>query len=122
MMTSWHGPLWKHGPSKRRRVMELVAKKCDGKVFEAEKQTTAAGDWYHKNCFRCVECNKSLDSLTNNDGSDGGLYCKKCYMVKYGPQTRSSDVDHKLIDLSNIKSDDAQKNCPRCSGAVFDNE
>jgi hypothetical protein len=97
-------------------------KKCEGKVFEAEKLTTASGDWYHKNCFRCVECNRLLDSLTNNDGADGGLYCKKCYCVKYGPQTRSSDVDHKLIDLSTIKVEDPLKNCPRCGGAVFDNE
>lgn len=97
-------------------------KKCEGKVFEAEKLTTASGDWYHKNCFRCVECNRLLDSLTNNDGADGGLYCKKCYCVKYGPQTRSSDVDHKLIDLSTIKVEDPMKNCPRCGGAVFDNE
>jgi len=72
--------------------------------------------------FRCVECNRQLDSLTNNDGADGGLYCKKCYCVKYGPQTRSSDVDHKLIDLSTIKVEDPLKNCPRCGGAVFDNE
>ena len=71
------------------------------------------GNWYHKNCFRCHECNRMLDSLTNNDGPDGELYCKKCYKDKYGPQTRSSDIDHKLIDLSNIKSEDASKNCPR---------
>jgi cysteine/glycine-rich protein len=96
--------------------------KCDGKVYEAEKMVTASGTWYHKNCFRCIECTRLLDSLTNNDGADGGYYCKKCYRVKYGHQTRSSDVDHKLIDLSNIKAEDPLKNCPRCSGAVFDNE
>jgi len=99
-----------------------VCKKCEGKVYEAEKLTTASGNWYHKNCFRCVECNRLLDSLTNNDGADGELYCKKCYKEKYGPQTRSSDIDHKLIDLSNIKLEDPAKNCPRCTGAVFDNE
>ncbi len=43
--------------------------KCDGRVFEAEKMVTAAGHWYHKNCFRCVECERLLDSLTSNDGS-----------------------------------------------------
>merc|ERR1739846_216271 len=53
-----------------------------------------------------------------------GDCCKKCYCVKYGPQSRSSDVDHKLIDLSTIKIEEGQpgKNCPRCGGAVFDNE
>ena len=34
------------------------------------------GSWYHKNCFRCVDCSRLLDSLTNNDGPDGQLYCK----------------------------------------------
>ena len=45
------------------------------------------GDWYHRNCFRCEDCNRLLDSLTNNDCL-GKLYCKKCYNKKYGPQTR----------------------------------
>lgn len=71
------------------------------------------GAWYHRNCFRCCECSRLLDSLTSNDGSDGGLYCKNCYSVKYGPQTRSSDVDHKLIDTTIIKSEDPKRNCPR---------
>merc|ERR1719384_1293044 len=93
--------------------------KCDGKVFEAEKMVTASGSWYHKNCFRCVDCSRLLDSLTNNDGPDGQLYCKGCYNLKFGPQVRSSDVDHKIIDTGLIKAEDPKKNCPRCGGAVF---
>jgi len=96
--------------------------KCDGRVFEAEKMVTASGSWYHRNCFRCVECTRMLDSLTNNDGPDGSLYCKNCYAVKFGPQIRSSDVEHKIIDTSIIKSEDPEKNCPRCGGAVFSAE
>ena len=53
--------------------------KCGGKVFEAEKMVTANGKWFHRNCFRCVTCNNMLDSLNNNDGPDGSLYCKMCY-------------------------------------------
>ena len=79
------------------------------------------GSWYHKNCFRCVDCTRMLDSLSNNDGLDG-LYCKGCYNVKFGPQVRSTDVEHKIIDTSSIKSEDPKKNCPRCSGAVFSAE
>ena len=56
--------------------------KCGGKVFEAEKMVTANGKWFHRNCFRCVTCNNMLDSLNNNDGPDGNLYCKMCY--RYG--------------------------------------
>ena len=77
------------------------------------------GSWYHKNCFRCVDCSRLLDSLTNNDGPDGQLYCNKCYAGKFGPQIRSTDVDHKISDTSLIKSEDPTKNCPRCGGAVF---
>ena len=66
-----------------------------------------------------MDCSRLLDSLTNNDGPDGQLYCNKCYAGKFGPQIRSSDVDHKIIDTSLIKSDDPTKNCPRCGGAVF---
>ena len=31
---------------------------------------------------------------------------------------RSSDIDHKMLDLSVIKSSDDKKNCPRCGGQV----
>merc|ERR1719429_781636 len=51
--------------------------KCDGRVFEAEKMVTASGAWYHRNCFRCEDCNRLLDSLTNNDSPDGKLYCNR---------------------------------------------
>ena len=57
--------------------------------------------------------------MTNTDGPDGQLYCLKCYAGKYGPQIRSADVDHKIIDTTLIKSEDPKQNCPRCGGAVF---
>ena len=96
--------------------------KCSGKVFEAEKMVTANGKWYHKNCFRCAQCLTLLDSLNNNDGPDGALYCKMCYREKYGPQNRPSDIDLKARNTGSIKSEDPKKNCPRCGGGVFENE
>merc|ERR1719244_1164533 len=96
--------------------------KCEGRVYEAEKMVTANGKWYHKNCFRCVECMAMLDSLKNNDGPDGSPYCKMCYAKKYGPQNRPSDVDLKARNTSLIKAEDPKKNCPRCGGGVFSNE
>ncbi len=47
---------------------------------------------------------------------DGRLYCKQCYNRLYGPQTRSSDIDHKLINTALIKSEDEKNNCPRLRG------
>jgi len=96
--------------------------KCGGRVFEAEKMVTASGKWYHKNCFKCFECSTMLDSLKNNDGPDGNIYCKMCYTKKYGPQNRPTDIDLKARNTSVIKSSDEKKNCPRCGGAVFNNE
>jgi len=96
--------------------------KCEGRVYEAEKMVTANGKWYHKNCFRCSECRIQLDSLNNNDGPDGCLYCKMCYATKYGPQNRPSDVDLKARNTGLIKAIDPKKNCPRCGGGVFSNE
>ena len=34
------------------------------------------------------------------------LYWKGCYNLKFGPQVRSSDVDHKIIDTGLIKAED----------------
>eukprot|EP00091_Calanus_sinicus_P000418 TRINITY_DN10347_c0_g1_i1.p1 TRINITY_DN10347_c0_g1~~TRINITY_DN10347_c0_g1_i1.p1 ORF type:complete len:171 (+),score=23.08 TRINITY_DN10347_c0_g1_i1:161-673(+) len=83
---------------------------------------TANGKWYHKNCFRCVQCLYMVDSLNNNDGPDGCLYCKMCYKEKYGPQNRPSDIDLKARNTGSLKSEDPSKNCPRCGGGVFANE
>ena len=33
-------------------------------------------------------------------------YWKGCYNLKFGPQVRSSDVDHKIIDTGLIKAED----------------
>ena len=96
--------------------------KCEGRVFEAEKMVTAGGKWYHKNCFRCTECLAMLDSLKNNDGPDGRIYCRMCYNKNYGPQIRPSDVDLKARNTGLIKSADEKKNCPRCGGGVFSAE
>ena len=96
--------------------------KCEGKVYEAEKMVTANGKWYHKNCFRCATCGNQLDSLNNNDGPDGAIYCKMCYKDKYGPQNRPSDIDLKARNTASIKNEDPKRNCPRCGGGVFANE
>lgn len=73
-------------------------------------------------CFWCINCFIQLDSLNNNDGPDGGLYCKMCYKDKFGPQNRPSDIDLKARNTSLIKNEDPKKNCPRCTGEVFSNE
>lgn len=40
---------------------------------------------WHRRCFHCGECGRSLDSTNLNDGPDGDIYCRGCYGRKYGP-------------------------------------
>ena len=63
------------------------APKCPvcGKSVYAAEQMLAAGGTYHKQCFKCTECNKWLDSSTCCD-SGGTLFCKACYAKAKGPK------------------------------------
>ncbi|VDD78420.1 unnamed protein product [Mesocestoides corti] len=40
---------------------------------------------FHKRCFRCKTCGKSLDS-TNIATKDDEIYCKTCYGKQFGPK------------------------------------
>ncbi|XP_076003094.1 cysteine and glycine-rich protein 3 [Genypterus blacodes] len=58
--------------------------RCSKAVYAAEKVMGAGKPW-HKTCFRCAFCGKSLDSKTVTD-KDGELYCKVCYAKNFGPK------------------------------------
>ncbi|XP_049451480.1 cysteine and glycine-rich protein 3 [Epinephelus fuscoguttatus] len=58
--------------------------RCSKAVYAAEKVMGAGKPW-HKTCFRCVMCGKSLESTTVTD-KDGELYCKVCYAKNFGPK------------------------------------
>uniref|UniRef100_A0A8C5S0G6 Cysteine and glycine-rich protein 1 n=1 Tax=Laticauda laticaudata TaxID=8630 RepID=A0A8C5S0G6_LATLA len=53
--------------------------RCGDSVYAAEKVIGAGKPW-HKNCFRCAKCGKSLESTTLTE-KDGEIYCKG--KVKY---------------------------------------
>ncbi|XP_041472445.1 cysteine and glycine-rich protein 1-like [Lytechinus variegatus] len=57
--------------------------RCGKSVYTAE-EILAAGQSWHKSCFSCESCKKSLDSNTVSD-KDGKIYCKACYGSLYGP-------------------------------------
>lgn len=40
---------------------------------------------WHRKCFKCKDCNKTLDSIIACDGPDHDVYCKTCYGKKWGP-------------------------------------
>ncbi|XP_076316692.1 cysteine and glycine-rich protein 1-like isoform X1 [Tachypleus tridentatus] len=58
--------------------------KCGKSVYAAEEML-AAGQKWHKTCFKCGLCQKRLDS-TNAAEHGGELYCKQCYGRKFGPK------------------------------------
>ncbi|KAG5848879.1 cysteine and glycine-rich protein 3-like [Anguilla rostrata] len=60
--------------------------RCSKAVYAAEK-IIGAGKTWHKMCFRCALCGKSLESTTVTD-KDGEIYCKVCYAKNFGPKGR----------------------------------
>ncbi|CAN0395823.1 cysteine and glycine-rich protein 2-like [Lethenteron reissneri] len=58
--------------------------RCSQSVYAAEKVMGAGKPW-HRSCFRCKQCGKSLESTTLND-NDGEIYCKACYAKNFGPK------------------------------------
>ncbi|XP_041074585.1 cysteine and glycine-rich protein 3-like [Polyodon spathula] len=58
--------------------------RCSRSVYAAERMMGGGKPW-HKTCFRCALCGKSLESTTVTD-KDGEIYCKVCYAKNYGPK------------------------------------
>ncbi|KAG9352108.1 hypothetical protein JZ751_020521 [Albula glossodonta] len=58
--------------------------RCSKAVYAAEKVMGAGKPW-HKTCFRCALCGKSLESTTVTD-KEGEIYCKVCYAKNFGPK------------------------------------
>uniref|UniRef100_A0A0N5B4U0 LIM zinc-binding domain-containing protein n=1 Tax=Strongyloides papillosus TaxID=174720 RepID=A0A0N5B4U0_STREA len=59
-------------------------KRCNKIVYEAEKVSTAGAVW-HKSCFRCFTCLKSLQ-LGQISERCNEIYCNSCYAKDYGPK------------------------------------
>lgn len=59
--------------------------RCGGYVYAAE-QMLARGRQWHKECFKCANCSKRLDSVNCCEGPDKDIYCKVCYGKKFGPK------------------------------------
>nr|XP_022920165.1 muscle LIM protein Mlp84B-like isoform X1 [Onthophagus taurus] len=112
--------------------------RCGGYVYAAE-QMLARGRGWHRRCFMCFNCNKTLDSISHCDGPDREVYCRACYAQRFGPRgighaggtflglmcdvldlEWQSDQAPKttVIDTSVIKAPQGQ-GCPRCGGVVF---
>uniref|UniRef100_A0AC35U727 LIM zinc-binding domain-containing protein n=1 Tax=Rhabditophanes sp. KR3021 TaxID=114890 RepID=A0AC35U727_9BILA len=73
-------------------------KRCQQKVYEAEKVSTAGSCW-HKRCFRCNSCEKSLQmgqlSERNNE-----IFCNPCYARDFGPKGYGHGVGAGILTLT----------------------
>ncbi|KAJ3085429.1 hypothetical protein HK102_014179, partial [Quaeritorhiza haematococci] len=59
--------------------------RCNKAVYFAEQVTGPGSTKYHKACFKCSDCGKSLDS-SNVADKDGVVYCRPCHAKKFGPK------------------------------------
>ncbi|KAL2309667.1 hypothetical protein Nmel_005884 [Mimus melanotis] len=71
-----HRPTTNPNPSKFAQKFGGTEKcsRCGDSVYAAEKVIGAGKPW-HKNCFRCAKCGKSLESTTLTE-KEGEIYCK----------------------------------------------
>ncbi|KAG0252919.1 hypothetical protein BG011_006687 [Mortierella polycephala] len=58
--------------------------RCSKAVYSAEQIIGPNGGAWHKSCFTCRECNRSLDSATLAE-HEGEAYCKPCHKKMWGP-------------------------------------
>merc|ERR1711874_909252 len=64
-------------------------KMCGKQVYQMEKIVAEKASW-HKNCFRCKECNKNL-SLETYQSHEGNLYCKPHFKELFQPKAVVED-------------------------------
>ncbi|XP_076066324.1 uncharacterized protein LOC143039888 [Oratosquilla oratoria] len=62
---------------------------CGKQVFQMEKIVAEKATW-HKNCFRCKECNKNL-TLETYQSHEGTLYCKPHFKELFRPKAVVED-------------------------------
>jgi len=110
--------------------------RCGCFVYHAD-QILSKGRIWHKQCFKCRTCHRSLDSRTACDGPDNEVYCNVCYRKGFGlkgygfgqggPALLSGDITDgqdqqaagiRFIDVSIIRAEGGP-GCPRCGGKVF---
>lgn len=111
--------------------------RCGKTVYFAE-QVFGCGKKWHKQCFKCVACSKTVNSSTMRD-KDGELYCASCHTRLFGPKGYGYGVGSGVLSTDTGKAGETVstapktapinsgllgqgKLCPRCSQVVYDAE
>merc|ERR1711874_644054 len=72
-------------------------------VYQMEKIVAEKASW-HKNCFRCKECNKNL-TLETYQSHEGNLYCKPHFKELFQPKAVVEDENVARQERSTDKPD-----------------
>ena len=81
-----------------------ICKICGKEPYVVEK-LVAEKSWWHKNCFRCSECNKTLN-LDTYASHQGVIYCKAHHRELFMPKAATKDsVDEIIRKKKNIDFD-----------------
>lgn len=101
--------------------MDTTSPKCPvcGKSVYFNERVVALGKDYHKACFKCNDCGKSL---TAGDWTEKGdqAFCKVCYGKNFST-TAMKPTEPSSAPSSSSASSGSPK-CPICGKAVFFNE
>merc|ERR1719228_890055 len=92
----------KPGPKPPAIEVNKICKICGKEPYVVEK-LVAEKSWWHKNCFRCKECNKTLN-LDTYASHQGVIYCKPHHKDLFKPKAVTKDsveeIMKKNIDFS----------------------
>jgi hypothetical protein len=79
-----------------------ICKICGKEPYLVER-IVAEKSWWHKNCFRCKQCNKSL-SLDSYMSHEGIIYCKPHHRELFQPKVVVNDILDDKKDGKNKKT------------------
>merc|ERR1719228_1039743 len=92
----------KPGPKPPVVEVNKICKICGKEPYLVEK-LVAEKSWWHKNCFRCAQCNKIL-TLDTYASHQGVIYCKPHHKDLFKPKAVTKDsveeIMKKNIDFS----------------------
>lgn len=135
-----------HNPSQRVLIDTSIIQapsgegcpRCGGVVYAAELCLSKGREW-HRRCYKCHDCGKTLDSIIACDGPDKDVYCRTCYGKKFGPHGYGFACGSGFLQTDLLTEEDfvsmrpcappsttsimckegQDGGCPRCGGVVF---
>merc|ERR1719228_1386992 len=102
----------KPGPKPPVVEVNKICKICGKEPYLVEK-LVAEKSWWHKNCFRCAQCNKIL-TLDTYASHQGVIYCKPHHKDLFKPKAVTKDsveeIMKKNIDFSCYNEESTEGN------------